>query len=195
MITIIAQLAGIFLGALGVFAGAVHLVKVYTGCSTDEAVAKIQNLMNGKIVVPLANDPGYYDEICQALQSIIGEKRYDELKKLDSALCAAGHTPVIACDTDLGLRCVDITVPPKDDAEQQIIEAVMVGITKKHLAARGLGPEVIADWKNRMDINVPYLEIRYPDNAQDRKVILDTIARDGLAAIGANTTLTDDEDF
>lgn len=195
MFSIIAQLAGIFLGAMGVFAGAVHLVKVYTGCSTDEAIAKIQNLMNGKIVVPLANDPGYYDEICQALKNIIGERRYDELTKLNSALCAAGHTPVIACGTALGLPYVDITVEPQDDTEKQIIEAVMVGITKKHLAVRELGPEVIADWKNRMDINSPYLEIRYPDNAQDRKVILDTIAKNGLAAIEAGTSLTDDEDF
>lgn len=195
MISIIAQLAGIFLGALGVFSGAVHLVKVYTGCSTDEAVAKIQNLMNGKIVVPLANDPGFFNEICQAIRNIIGDKRYGELVKLNSALCAAGHTPVIACGTVLGLRCVDITIRPKDDTEKQILEAVLVDITKNHLAAQGLGPEVIADWKNRMDINSPYLEIRYPDNAQERKVILDTIAKDGLAAIEADTSLTDDEDF
>lgn len=194
MISVVASIAGIFLGALGVFAGAVHLVKVYTGCSTDEATAKIQNLINGKVVVPLANDPGFYDEICQALQSIIGEKRYDELKKLDSALCAAGHTPVIACGTVLGLPCMDITIQPENDTEKQIIEAVMVGITKKHLIARELRPEVIADWKKRMDINTPYLEIRYPDNAQDCKVILDTIAKDGLAAIEADTSLTD-EDF
>lgn len=195
MFSIIAQLAGIFLGALGVFAGAVHLVKVYTGCSTDEAIAKIQNLINGKVVVPLANDPGYYDEICQALRNIIGDKRYNELAKLDAALRAAGHTPVIACGTVLGVPCGDFTVQPQDDSEKQIIEAVLTGITKKHLAVRGMGPEVIADWKNRMDINSPYLEIRYPDNAQDRKVILDTIAKDGLAAIEANTALTDDEDF
>lgn len=195
MFTIIAQLTGIFLGALGVFAGAVHLVKVYTGCSTDEAIAKIQNLINGKVVVPLANDPGYYDEICQAIRNIIGEKRYGELVNLNSALCAAGHTPVIASGTDLGLACMDITIQPKDDTEKQIIEVVLVDITKKYLVAHGLEPNVIADWKNRMDINSPYLEIRYPDNAQSCKVIRNTIAQKGLAAIGANTTLTDDEDF
>lgn len=195
MISIIAQLSGIFLGALGVFGGAVHLAKVFTGCSTDEAITKIQNLINGKTVVPLASDPGFYNEICQALHDIIGEKRYSELTKLDSALRAAGHAAVVACGTVLGLPCVAITVAPKDDTEKQIIEAVLIGITKKHLAARGLGPEVIGDWKNRMDINTPYLEIRYPDNAQDRKVILDTIARDGLGSIEANTSLTDDEDF
>lgn len=195
MFSIIAQLAGIFLGALGVFAGAVHLVKVYTGCSTDEATAKIQNLINGKVVVPLANDPGFYSEIYQALQNIIGDKRYKELAKLDAALRAAEHMAVIVCGTMLGRSCVRITVLPKDDIEKQIIEAVLTGITKKHLAVRGLEPEVTADWKNRMDINVPYLEIRYPDNAQDCKAILDTIAKDGLAAIGADTSLNDDEDF
>lgn len=139
--------------------------------------------------------PRIFNEICQVIRNIIGEKRYGELVKLNSALCAAGHTAVVACGTVLGLSCVNITVSPKDDTEKQIIEAVLVDITKKYLVAHGMEPEVTADWKNRMDINTPYLEIRYPDNAQDRKVILDTIAKDGLAAIEADTSLTDDEDF
>jgi len=192
MFSIIAQLAGIFLGALGVFAGAVELTKVFTGCSTDEAVAKIQNIFNGKTVVPLANDLGFYNELCQALQAVIGEKRYSDLAKIDAALCAAGHMPVIACGINSGLPYFAITVQPKDVTEKQVIETVMVGIARKYLVARGFRPEVIADWKVRLDINYPYLEIRYPENPQHQKMILDTIARDGIAVIGANGTLTDD---
>ena len=68
----------------------------------------------------------------------------------------------------------------------------MIGIIRKHLVSRGLGPEVLGDWKKRLDINYPYLEIRYPENAKDRKLIADTIIRTGAAVVVVDNPLTDD---
>ena len=68
----------------------------------------------------------------------------------------------------------------------------MIGILRKHIVARGLGPEVLGDWKKRLDINYPYLEIRYPENAKDRKLIADTIIRTGAAVVVVDNPLTDD---
>ena len=71
----------------------------------------------------------------------------------------------------------------------------MIGIIRKHIVARGLGPEILGDWKVRLDINTPYLEIRYPENEKDRKLIVDTIIRTGAAVVDTNNPLTNDTDF
>lgn len=179
-------------GAVGSFSVARKVVKDWKGCSDEEAAQKIRDFVNGKANVPLAQDPGVYEEICQGLNDIIGDKRYGALVNLNAALRAAGHTPVIASGTNSGLPCITISVQPKDDTEQQTIEAVMIGILRKHIVARGLGPEVLGDWKKRLDINYPYLEIRYPENAKDRKLIADTIIRTGAAVVVVDNPLTDD---
>lgn len=182
----------ILAGAVGSFGVACKVVKDWNGCSEEEAAQKIRDFVNGKTAVPLSKDQGVYTELCQGLQNVMGEKRYNELARVDAALRAAGHMPVIASGTNSGLPCITISVQPKDDTEQQTIEAVMIGMLRKHIAARGLGPEVLGDWKKRLDINYPYLEIRYPENAKDRKLIADTIIRTGAAIAGANSPLTDD---
>ena len=179
-------------GAVGSFSVARKVVKDWKGCSDEEAAQKIRDFVNGKANVPLAQDPGVYEEICQGLNDIIGDKRYSALVNLNAALRAAGHTPVIASGTNSGLQSITISVQPKDDTEQQTIEAVMIGILRKHIVARGLGPEVLGDWKKRLDINYPYLEIRYPENAKDRKLIADTIIRTGAAVVVVDNPLTDD---
>lgn len=179
-------------GAVGSFGVACKVVKDWNGCSEEEAARKIRDFVNGKVTVSLANDPGVYREICQGLNDIIGDKRYGALAKLDAALRAAGQTPVIASGTNSGLPCIDITVKPKDDTEKQTIEVVMIGIIRKHLVSRGLGPEVLGDWKKRLDIDYPYLEIRYPENEEDRKLIVNTIIRTGSAVVVVDNPLTDD---
>lgn len=179
-------------GAAGSFGVACKVVKDWSGCSTEEAARKIRDFVNGKKTVPLANDPGFYDEICQGLKGVIGDARYSELVKADTALRLAGRTPVITCGSHSGLPYFSVAVRPKDDIEKQTIEVVLTGITQKHLAARGLGTEVLGDWRDRTDINSPCIEIRYPNDSQDRKLILDTIIREGSAVLNANRPLTDD---
>ena len=182
-------------GAVGSFGVACKVVKDWKGCSEEEAAQKIRDFVNGKTAVPLSKDQGVYTELCQGLQNVMGEKRYNELARVDAALRAAGHTPVIASGTNSGLPCITISVQPKDDTEQQTIEAVMIGILRKHIVARGLGSEVLGDWKVRLDINTPYLEIRYPETEKDRKLIVDTIIRTGAAVVDTNNPLTNDTDF
>lgn len=190
------ELTSIIIAALlvgvGGFSVACKIVKEWTGCSMEEAARKVRDFVSGKVTVPLSADPGFYAELCQALRDIIGDKRYTGLEKLDTALRTAGHTPVIACGTNSGLPCITITVRPKDETEQQTIETVMIDITRKHLVARGLSPEVLGDWKKRLDINYPYLEIRYPENEEDGKLIADTIIRTGAAVVVVDNPLTDD---
>lgn len=179
-------------GAVGSFGVACKVVKDWKGCSTEEAAKQIRDFVNGKKNVPLANEPGVYEDLCQGLKDVVGDKRYGELAKLDDALRAAGHTPVIASGTNSGLKCITITVQPKDSTEKQTIEVVMIGIIKKHLVSRGLRPDVLGDWKKRLDINYPYFEIRYPETEEDVKLIENTIIRTGAAVIEVDNPLTDD---
>lgn len=186
----------ILAGAVGSFGVACKVVKDWSGCSTtEEAAQKIRDFVNGKTTVPLSTEPGVYEELCQGLKDVVGDKRYGELAKLDAALRAAGHTPVIASCTNSGLPCITISVQPKDDTEKRTIEAVMIGIIRKRIVARGLGPEILGDWKVRLDVNTPYLQIRYPENEKDRKLIADTIIRTGAAVVDTNNPLTNDTDF
>ena len=147
-----------------------------------EVTQRIRDFVLRKVTVPLATQE-LHNEICQQLQNILGEKRYNDLARVDAALRAAGHTPVIASGTNSGLPCITISVQPKDDTEKRTIEAVMMGLIRKRIVARGLGADVLGDWKVRLDINTPYLEIRYPENAKDRKLIADTIIRTGAAVV------------
>lgn len=156
-----------------------------------EVTQRIRDFVLRKVTVPLATQE-LHNEICQQLQNILGEKRYNDLARVDAALRAAGHTPVIASGTNSGLPCITISVQPKDDTEKRTIEAVMMGLIRKRIVARGLGADVLGDWKVRLDINTPYLEIRYPENAKDRKLIADTIIRTGAAVVVVDNPLTDD---
>lgn len=159
-----------------------------------EVTQRIRDFALRKVTVPLATQE-LHNEICQQLQNILGEKRYNDLARVDAALRAAGHTPVIASGTNSGLPCITISVQPKDDTEKRTIEAVMMGLIRKRIVARGLGADVLGDWKVRLDINTPYLEIRYPENAKDRKLIADTIIRTGAAVVVVDNPLTNDTDF
>lgn len=192
MTNLLISLIALTLSAVGGFDVVCKIVQKLTGCGAEQAAEMVRNAITGKITIPLENDSGFYLELCQALKNIIGDKRYAELEKLDAALRAAGQAPVIACGANGGLPYFAISVRPKDNTEKQMIEVVLTGITKKHLVSRGLGPEVLRDWKARMDIDSPYLEIRYPNNAQDRKLIVDTIAREGIDVMDAYRPLTDD---
>lgn len=185
----------ILAGAVGSFGVACKVVKDWKGCSEEEAAQKIRDFVNGKVTVPLSKDQGLYTELCQELQNILGEKRYNELARVDAALRAAGHMPVIASGTNSGLPNIIISVQPKDDTEQSIIAAVMMGLIRKRIIERGLGSDVLGDWKTRTDINTPYLEIRYPESAEDRKLIVNTIIRTGAAVVDTNNPLTNDTDF
>ena len=159
-----------------------------------EVTQRIRDFVLRKVTVPLATQE-LHNEICQQLQNILGEKRYNDLARVDAALRAAGHTPVIASGTNSGLPCITISVQPKDDTEKRTIEAVMMGLIRKRIVARGLGADVLGDWKVRLDINTPDLEIRYPENAKDRKLIADTIIRTGAAVVVVDNPLTNDTDF
>ena len=116
---------------------------------------------------------------------------HSELVKNDTALRASGHTPVIACGTKSGLTCVTITVRPNDESEQQMIEAVMVGITRKNLLVRGLDPQVLVVWNKRMDINSPYLEIQFGESKKQCALVRSILA-DELRQLEADTN---DRDF
>lgn len=81
----------VVLQILGIFACAVLLTQVFTGCSTREAIAKIQSIFNGneKTIVALEQDPGLWSEIWAAIRNIIGDARFDKLRRIYEALAAS----------------------------------------------------------------------------------------------------------
>ena len=76
------------------------------------------------------------------------------------------------------------------DEERKLIEAVVVGIVKRHLRMRGLPDMVIATWDKLSDYGLDYLEIRFAETDEER-----TIIRTALANELGQEAMTDDEDF
>lgn len=180
----------VILQILGIFACAVLLTQVFTGCSTREAIAKIQRVFNdnAKTIVPLEQDPGLWSEIWTAIRNIIGNARFDKLRRIYEAL-ASGTGGIALSGSHSGLPYILIILDQLNDTERKLIEAVIVGIVKRHLMARGLPDSVIVTW-GEYDNGLVYLEIRFAETDEERTIIRTVLANE----LGQGTQ-ADDTDF
>ena len=64
--------------------GVIKLIRMWTGCSDNEAVAKLQRFVNGTPVYRIEEDIGLQNEIWENVKKVIGEKRYNQLVDLNS---------------------------------------------------------------------------------------------------------------
>lgn len=181
----------VILQILGIFAGAVLLTQVFTGCSTSEAVSKVQSVFkeDKQTIVPLSQDEGLWSEIWAEIRNIIGEARFDKLRRTYEAL-AASQGGIRPNGHHSGLPYILIILDRLTDAERKLIEAVVVGIVKKHLRMRGLPDMVIATWDKLSNYGLDCLEIRFSQTVEER-----TIIRTALANELGQEAMTDDEDF
>ncbi len=81
----------VILQILGIFAGAVLLTQVFTGCSISEAIAKVQSVFkeDKQTIIPLEQDEGLWSEIWAAIRNIIGEARFDKLRRTYEAIASS----------------------------------------------------------------------------------------------------------
>lgn len=56
------------------FGGACYVVKLWTGCNTDEAIKKIRNFVNGTSETPLYANFDLYSEVWDIIKSTISKK-------------------------------------------------------------------------------------------------------------------------
>lgn len=183
----------LFLAALGVFWGVVCIVKLYTGCDDSSAIAKIRDFVNGIPHVPLEQDPGLWTEIWTAIRNIIGDARFDKLSRIYAAI-ASSLEDIRLYGHHSGLPYIIIIIDLVDDAERQLIEAVVVGIVNRHLRRRGLPDTVIVTWERLFNYGLEYLEIRFGETREQRAIVR-TVLADELRQLNVtHEPLTDDAD-
>lgn len=175
---------------LGIFACAVLLTQVFTGCSTREAIAKIQSIFNGneKTIVALEQDPGLWSEIWAAIRNIIGDARFDKLRRIYEAL-AASQGGISLHGHHSGLPYILIILDQLNATERKLIETVITGIVKRHLKMRGLPDSVIVTW-GQYDNGLEYLEIRFGETEEQHNIVRTVLANELRQG-----TQTDDTDF
>ena len=179
----------VVLQILGIFACAVLLTQVFTGCSTREAIAKIQSIFNGneKTIVPLSLDEGLWSEIWAAIRKIIGDARFDKLRRIYEAL-ASSQGGIRLNGHHSGLPYILIILDQLTDAERRLTEAVVVGIVKRNLRALGLPDSVIVTW-GQYDNGLEYLEIRFDETEEQHNIVRTVLANELRQG-----TQTDDKD-
>lgn len=179
----------VVLQILGIFACAVLLTQVFTGCSIGEAIAKVQSIFkhNENTIVPLALDEGLWSEIWGAIRNIIGDARFEKLRRIYEAI-AASQGGIRLNGHHSGLPYILIILDQLTDAERNLLTAVIAGIVKRHLRERGLPDSVVVTW-GEYDNGLVYLEIRFGETEEQHNIVR-TVLADELR----QGTQTDDKD-
>ncbi len=170
------------------FGGACYVVKLWTGCNTDEAIKKIRNFVNGTSETPLYANFDLYSEVWDIIKSTISQKHYDDMDRLlkrSSAisLYSYGHSsglPYLA----YSFYC--------DEGNKLVLENLIGNIAKKYLAIFGYDTDILIDWKERYDLQMPILMIRYSTNKEESEIIKNCLAFERNKIVLKHSPLTDD---
>ena len=146
----------------------IKLIRMWTGCSNDEAVVKLQRFINGTPVYRIEEDIGLQNAIWENVKKVIGEKRYNQLVDLNST---AINPQLYFVGIEGALPCIGISLYYLDDTEKRVLESIIVNIVKKYLQIYGYFTSVLVVWKERYDLNMPYLQIRYARNDEEKRIL------------------------
>ena len=188
MLSLLFIVVAVLLITVGGFYTAIFVVRLWTGCTRDEAITKIRNKVNGIAYITLEEDKGLWTEIWAAIRNIIGDARFEKLKRIYEAI-AASQGGISLHGHHSGLPYIVIILDQLSDAERKLIEAVVVGIVKRHLRTRGLPDSVIVTW-GEYDNGLVYLEIRFGETKEQHDIVRTVLANELRQG-----TQTDDTDF
>ncbi|MDD6072381.1 MAG: hypothetical protein PUC12_16455 [Clostridiales bacterium] len=167
----------------------VHLIKVCTGCNESEAIAKLHNFINGKRNYQFYNDIGFSNELWERIRLIIGEKRYAELVNLNNALM---NSSLLSFGENSGLPYISVSLFYEDDNEKIILQTVIVDVVRKHLQIYGFAPQVLVDWKERYDLKMPFIEVRYARTPEEKRVLALCLQETQRKILNQNSGVIDD---
>ena len=170
---IILSIMVLLLVAIGSFYATCHIVKIWTGCDTNEAVQKIHNFMNGTANIDFTTDAGFVEEVWTNVRNIIGDKKFNQLVKLSNSSIG---TPLLSTGYNSGLPYIAVSVYYADEGEKQCLESVLTNVVSKHLHMFGYDTRLLVNWKKRYDLDMPFLELRYA-KTKEQKLILNDVQK------------------
>ena len=146
----------------------VHIIKIWTGCNDKEAVAKLQRFINGKPLYKFEDDIGLQNDIWDNVRKIIGEKRVQQLVNLNSTMIT---NPLLFFGEEGALPFIAVSLYYLDDNEKKVLENIILNVIKQYLLVYKYDISVLAVWKERYDLNMPILQIRYARNGEEKRVL------------------------
>lgn len=174
---------------IGAYYLVIHFIKLWTGCDNDEANAKLHNFFNGTANCTIENDSALFTEISDNIQNIIGEKRFQQLVNLSNTMLS---TPLLFFDNNGKIPRIIITVNCADENEKIILENILCNVFRKYLAVYGFGTEIISEWHIRSDLKMPYLQIGYAKNKEQKSALKLYMQHEQNTYIRTNSDISDD---
>ena len=168
-----------------------YIIKLWTGCNTDEAAAKIQNWMNPTVQYQFQNDLGFANAVWDNVRNVIGNGRFKRLERLSNT---AITIPLLFFGMDASLPFIGICVYYTDDNEKMVLENVLKNLVQYYLRIHGYSPQVITTWKMRGDLNMPYLQIQYARDKNEQRNMAFTLQQIRENIVAQHSALIDDEE-
>lgn len=180
----------IFLFVLITYYLAVIAIMTLTGCSAQQAERKLQNFLNrAPKQYRFYDDPGFAEAVWANVRGIIGNQRFRQLENLSNT---AITMPLLALGINSGLPYVAISLYCNSSQEKQALESVLINVVKQYLQMSGFSQQVIADWKVRKDLNMPYLEISYYRSDAEKRIFNIIMQNRQKKIVMQNAPLLDD---
>ncbi len=134
------------------------LIMLWTGCNSTQAQKRLHNLINGKVQTKMESDMGLANEIWDNVRKIIGDDRFKQLQDLNTTTI---YFPLLFFGNEGKTPYIAVSVYFKDDAEKKVLENVIKNVVIRYLQSYGYCTTILSTWKQREDLQMPYLEIKY----------------------------------
>lgn len=174
---------------MGLFYAACHMIRLWTGCTTDEAVQKIHRFVTGRAQYHFCDDTGFANEVWSNVRNIIGDKRFQKLLNLSNT---AISFPLLTHGINGGLPYVAISVFYTDDNEKQVLESVLVNLVRGYLERYGYGTNISVKWRTRYDLRMPMLVIEYARTEEEKRILAICLKANQKKIVKQYTPVTDD---
>ena len=143
----------------------------------------------------IESDMGLANEIWDNVRKIIGEDRFKQLQALNTT---AIYFPLLFFGVESKTPYIAVSIYYKDDAEKKVLENVIKNVVIRYLSSYGYCTTILSTWKQREDLQMPYLEIKYSRDDEEWNALAIQI-RERQNAIAINNKpikdTTEDEDL
>lgn len=172
------------------FGGVCYLVMLHYRCTLVEAIKKVIDFFVGTKKPPLALYENFdlYCEVWDIIKTTISKKYYDDM---DRILKTSSNISFYSYGYNSGLPYIAYSFYCDEEAKI-ILENLIGNIVKKYLAIYGCDTDILVDWKERFDLKMPILMVRYATNNEESNMIKNCLAFERNKIVKKHSPLIDD---
>lgn len=183
----------IFAGTLmiyGIYAVSIILATEITGKSKEAIIKKVQGFFtpDNTNLYHIHMDMQLINELWQIIADIIGQARFQKLVKLSH------DVRLFEYDTSCGVPCLIFTVDARED-EKDVIAISLKNHLENTLRMHGLPGIVIAEWGTNFELNLPFIRLKFAENAEQFSFLQESSKTANLQAVQAGNEVLEDEEL